>query len=227
MTRNTNARIAGLTFLLYFAVAFPSMVLSAKASGGENIAAPLVSIARHTTEMRITIVLELLSGFCALVLAVTLYGITRDEDRELAMLGFACRVGEGLAGAFPLTTLGLLWLATNAGPSAPDVPSANALATYLLKVGTWQTISASLLFAVGSTVFSYLLLRGRMIPVAIAWLGVFGSALVVVILPLQLAGFIAGPITQLVWIPVALFELTLAPWLLIKGVAPPVRRQAT
>ena len=82
-------------------------------------------------------------------------------------------------------------------------------------------------FAAGSTVFSYLLLRGRMIPVAIAWLGVFGSALVVVILPLQLAGLIAGPITQLVWIPVALFELTLAPWLLIKGVAPPVRRQAT
>jgi hypothetical protein len=220
MTRNTNARIAGLTFLLYIAVAFPAMVLSAKATGGEGSVAPLVSIAQHTTEMRLTIVLELLSGFCALVLAVTLYGITREEDRELAMLGFACRVGEGLAGVFPLTTLGLLWLATNTGPSAPDVTSANALAAYLMKVGTWQTISASLLFAAGSTVFSYLLLRGRMIPVAIAWLGLVGSALLVVILPLQLAGFATGAITQLVWIPVGLFELTLAPWLLIKGVAP-------
>jgi hypothetical protein len=226
MTRNTNARIAGLTFLLYIAVAFPAMVLSAKATGGGSIAAPLVSIAQHATEMRITVVLELLSGFCALVLAVTLYGITRDEDRELAMLGFACRVGEGLAGAFPLTTLGLLWLATNTGPGAPDVPSANALAAYLMIVGTWQTISASLLFAVGSTLFAYLLLRGRMIPVGIAWLGVFGSALLVVILPLELAGFITGPIAQLVWIPVALFELTLAPWLLIKGVAAAAPRQS-
>ena len=224
MTRRTNARIAGLTFLLYVAVAFPAMVLSARATGGESSAAPLLSIAQHTTEMRITIVLELLSGFCALVLAVTLYGITRDEDRELAMLGFACRIGEGLAGAFPLTTLGLLWLATNAGPNAPDPASANALAAYLLKVGTWQTISASLLFAMGSTVFAYLLLRGRMVPVALAWLGVLGSALLVVILPLQLAGFISGLITQLVWIPVALFELTLAPWLLIKGVAGPARQ---
>jgi len=206
MTRRTNARIAGLTFLLYIAVAFPSMVLSAKATGGESNAAPLLSIAQHTTEMRITIVLELLSGFCALVLAVTLYGITRDEDRELAMLG-------------------LLWLATNAGPGAPDPASANALAAYLLKVGTWQTLSASLLFAAGSTVFAFLLLRGRMVPVPLAWLGVLGSALLVVILPLQLAGFIT--VTELVWVPVGLFELTLAPWLLIKGVAEPARRQST
>ena len=225
MTRRTNARIAGLTFLLYIAVAFPAMVLSAKATGSGSIAVRLASIAQHTTEMRITIVLELLSSFCALVLAVTLYGITRDEDRELAMLGFAFRVSEGLAGAFPVTTLGLLWLATNTGTTAPDVAWANALAAYLLKVGPWQTISASLLFAAGSTVFAYLLLRGRMIPVALAWLGVIGSALLVVILPLQLAGVITGPIAQLAWIPVAIFELTLAPWLLIKGVAAPARRQ--
>jgi hypothetical protein len=131
-----------------------------------------------------------------------------------------------LLGVLPLTTLGLLWLATNAGPSAPDVPTANALAAYLLKVATWETISASLLFAVGSTLFSYLLLRGRMIPVGIAWLGVLASALLVFILPLQLAGFITGTIVQIVWLPVALFELTLAPWLLIKGVAAPARGQS-
>jgi len=83
------------------------------------------------------------------------------------------------------------------------------------------------LFAVGSTLFSYLLLRGRMIPVALAWLGVVGSALAVAILPLQLAGLITGPITQVVWIPVALFEITLAFWLIIKGVAAPISRQST
>ncbi len=226
MTRRTNARIAGLTFLLYIAVAFPSMVLSAKATGGDSISARLVNIAQHTTEMRITILLEVLSGFCGLVLAVTLYSITRDEDRDLAMLGFACRVAEGLAGVFPVTTLGLLWLATNAGPSAPNASSANALAAYLLRVGAWQTISASLFFAVGSTLFAYLLMRGRMISAPIAWIGVFGSALLVVVLPLQLAGFITGAITQLAWIPVAVFELTLAPWLLIKGVAAPTRSQS-
>ena len=226
MTRRANARIAGFTYLLYIAVAFPAMVLFGKATSGESTASQLATVAQHSTSLRVTILLGLVSCFCALVLAVTLYGITRDEDPELAMLAFACRVGEGLVAAVPFTTLGLLWLATSTGPTAPDVPSANALAAYLLKVGTWETTTAALLFAVGSTLFSYLLLRGRMIPVTLAWLGVFGSALPVVILPLQLAGFVTSSIIQLVWIPVAAFEITLAFWLIIKGVAAPARRQS-
>ena len=64
----------------------------------------------------------------------------------------------------------------------------------------------------------------RMIPSALAWLGVLASALLVVILPLQLAGLFGGTmswassITWLVWLPMLVFEVTLALWLMIKGV---------
>ena len=47
------------------------------------------------------------------------------------------------------------------------------------------------------------------------------SILLVVALPLQLAGFIEGPVTNFIWIPMLLFEVPLALWLLIKGVALP------
>ena len=227
MTRTTNARLAGFMFLFYIACALPQMILFERASRGDSVAARLASIAQHTPLMRWAIVLSLITFVDAFVLAVSLYGLTRDEDNELAVLALCCRIGEGVLGAIPIETLGLLWLATNADPSALDVPSAHALAAYLLKVGPWQTISASLFFAVGSTLFAYLLLRGRMIPAPIAWVGVFGSALLVVILPLQLAGYVTGVIAQVVWIPVALFELTLAPWLLIKGVTAPTRAHST
>jgi hypothetical protein len=222
MTGTTNARLAGFTFLLYIAVAFPAMLLFDKATGGQGAKAPLLIIASHLTEMRITAVLDLVSSFCALVLAVTLYGITRDEDRELAMLAFACRVGEGILAACPFATLGLVWLAANGAPDA----SSNTLAALLLKVGSWQGLSASILFAVGSTIFSFLLLRGRMVPAAIAWVGLAGSAFAVVVLLLQLPGFVSGPITALMWIPVALFEISLALWFLIKGVATSIRARA-
>ena len=222
MTRTTNARIAGATFLAYIAVAFPAMVLSSKATAGTTIPARLAGIAQHTATMRATIVLDLLSCLCALVLAATLYGITRDEDRELAMLAFACRVGEGLLAAFPFATVGLIWLATKA-PAAEDA-SRNALAAFLFGIEGTQGRSASVLFAVGSTLFSFLLLRGRMIPAALGWLGLLGSALLVVLLPLELAGFVAGGFVQIAWIPMAVFELTLAGWLLVKGVAPPRKR---
>ena len=113
----------------------------------------------------------------------------------------------------------MLWLATGGtGGDAPDAAAANALGAFLLKVRDWNTTISATFFAVGSTLFSYLLLRGRSVPVLLAWLGVIASALLVVCLPLQLADALRGPITLLMWIPVAVFELTLGPWLLIKGV---------
>src|SRR5438093_1551619 len=114
MTRRTNARIAGFTYLFYIAVAFPEMVLFDRATSGEGIAAKLGNIGQHATDV-----------------------------------------------------------------------------------------------------------RGRMVPVSLAWLGVVGSAWLVVGLPLQVAGFLRGPVTQLMWLPVAVFELVVAVWLLIKGVATP------
>jgi hypothetical protein len=65
-----------------------------------------------------------------------------------------------------------------------------------------------------------------MIPVALAWLGVLASVLLVVGLPLQMVGVLSGSVTQLMWIPMAAFEIPLALWLLIKGVAMPARRQS-
>ena len=40
-------------------------------------------------------------------------------------------------------------------------------------------------------------------------------------LPLQLAGWLRGPITSLMWLPMAAFEVPLGLWLLVRGVAPP------
>ncbi len=131
MTRATNARIAGFTFLFYIAAGIASMVLKGRP---------------HATD-----VLTLFTSLSALVLGVTLYAITREEDADLAMLALTCRVVEAMPG------------------------------------------EGAFFFAVGSTLFSWLLLRGRMIPVALAWLGVLASALLVVILPLQRGGLFGGP----------------------------------
>ena len=83
----------------------------------------------------------------------------------------------------------------------------------------------AIFFAVGSLIFSYLLLRGRTVPVSITWLGVFASGLLAVVLPLQLAGFSTGPLTGYYqWLPALVFQVVLGLWLLIKGVATPATR---
>jgi Domain of unknown function (DUF4386) len=162
-----------------------------------------------------------------LVLGVTLYGITRAEDHELAILGLVCRVAEGVLGSLNNIPayLGLLWLAkAGVGTGAPDAPTANALRAFLLMPGTSVPLGA-FFFAVGSFIFSYLFLRGRVVPVSIAWLGVFAFGLLAVVLPLQLAGFPSGPLTgYYLWLPALVFQIVLALWLLINGVATPATR---
>jgi hypothetical protein len=217
MTRATNARIAGFTFLAYIAAGVTSMVLFRRAASGEGIAEKLAGIAAHTTDLGVLVVLGLVQCFSALVLGVTLYAITREQDGDLAMLGLVCRIGEGLIAALSIPAmLALFWLATASGEGAPDTAATHALAAYLLRDDVALTAT---FFAVGSTAFAYLLLRGRMIPVPLAWLGVVASVVLVIGLPMQLAGWAHGRITSLMWLPMLAFEVPLGLWLLTKGVA--------
>ncbi len=225
MTRRANARIAGITLLFYIVVAFPSLTLMNRATSADGIAAQLARVAERASDVRLAILLTLLSCFSAIVLAVALYGITRDVDRELAMLVLAFRAGEGVLGAIGIPmTQGLLWLATvKAGAGAPDAATTHALGAFLLMPAQGAMVGAPF-FAVGSTIFSYLLLRGRLVPAPLAWLGVLASALVVVGSPLQLAGFLQGPVTTFIWLPLIAFEVPLGLWLITKGVAVPATR---
>lgn len=214
MTRATNARIAGATFLLYVALGIGQMVFGRSTRGGD-IPARLAAVAAHSTEARIGILMSIVIGVVAMLLAVSLYGLTRDVDRDLSALGLACRGIEASLGFFPVAGLGMLWLATT-GRDAVSGASAQALGTLLVQLGRWQVLVAATLFALGSTAFCWLLLRGRIIPRGLAWLGVGASVLLVLALPLQMAGYVSGMVAQLIWLPMALFEIPLGIWLLIR-----------
>jgi Domain of unknown function (DUF4386) len=227
MTRTTNARIAGFTYLFYAVIGVCIELLMHQARGVDGDAAMLARIGQYATNVRLAILITLLECLSSLVLAVTLYGITRDEDHDLALLGLVCRVAEGVLGSVNNIPgyLGLLWLAkAGGGTGVLDIPTTNALRAFLLMPGP-SVLPGAIFFAVGSLIFSYLLLRGRMVPVSIAWLGVFALGLLVVVLPLQLAGFSTGPLTGYYqWLPALVFQVVLALWLLIKGVATPTTR---
>jgi hypothetical protein len=226
MTRTTNARIAGFTYLFYAAIGICGETLMHQARGVAGDSAELARLGQYAMNVRLMILIVLLECFSALVLAVTLYGITRHEDHELAVLALVCRVAEGVLLTLKIPNyLGLLWLArAGGGTGAPDISTTNALRTFLLMPVPSVPIG-TIFFAVGSLLFSYLLLRGRIVPVSIASLGLFASGLLAVILPLQLAGFSTGPLNGYYpWLPALAFQLVLGLWLLIKGVAAPTAR---
>lgn len=220
MTLKTNARLAGFAFLLYIAAGITSMALFARAtSGASGAVAKLASIAQHESLVRVTVLLTLVAFMCALVLGVTLYALTRSQDRELALLALCCRVTEGVVAATAaISSLQLLSVA-KASTVGADTASAQAFGGLMLQQGGSTGNIAATCFVIGSTLFSYLFLRARSIPVPLAWLGVVASGLLLVLLPMELAGIYK--VSFLMWMPMLAFELTFAFWLIIKGVAAP------
>ena len=88
----------------------------------------------------------------------------------------------------------------------------------LFKMGELILYSSASCLALGSTIYCYLFLRGRIIPVWLAWFGLFSSVILLGVLPLKLAGFIDSQLT-IICLPMLVFEIILAFWLIIKGVA--------
>lgn len=218
MTRPNQSRVAGSTFLLYIILGITTMIVSGRASRGETVAARLASMAAHETSIRIVAILGLVTCFVALALGVSLYALTREEDQDIARFGLACRIVEAVLGAtlMPLS-LTLMTLADAANGSGANAAAAQTLGTFLLAARRFNPTIGALFFTVGSTAFCWLLLRGKMIPMALAWLGVIASVLLVVALPLELAGALRGSVTNLIWIPMALFEIPVGFWLIVKG----------
>jgi len=226
MTRKTNARLAGFMFLFYIATGLANLALFNQAASGEGTAAKLASIAQHATTVRLTVLLTMCGFVSAVVLGVTLYALTRDEDRDLALLALCCRVTEGvLAAGSAVRTPQLLAVAmASTAAAAPDAAAAQAFGALMLNQGGWTGNISAICFVMGSTLFSYLFLRARSIPLPLAWLGVLASVLLVVALPLGLLGVIQ--VGFLMWMPMLVFEVLFALWLLIKGVATPASRRA-
>jgi hypothetical protein len=214
-------RIAGSMFLFYIAISIISMAISNQAtSGADGVAAKLSSIAQHLPLMRLTALLSLFTFFVAAVLAVALYVLTRNQNPYIALLALCCRIAEGIVIAFSAVwTLGLMSVATASTiATASDSATAQALGGFLMQQDGSSTIISATCFAVGSTIYSYLFLRARSIPVLLAWFGLFASMLLVVALPLQLLGFLSEAVNIFIWLPVLVFEVMLALWLLFKGV---------
>src|SRR5207248_2541073 len=91
----------------------------------------------------------------AFALAVAFYGLTRDYDRELALLALVCRVAEGvIAVVSAVTKQALLAVATAAagatagGATAADTAAANALGSALFSVQGLATLLGATAFAI-------------------------------------------------------------------------------
>lgn len=220
MSRATNARIAGATLILYIVTGIAALVIMGPVSQPPAIADKLAAFASESWRVRVALLLAPLMFCYAVILGVTLRALTREDDSDLAEAGMVFRVAEGTIGlALASVTAALLWLATSGLASGLDPASVGAVAAALTRIDRMSTFLSAFAFSIGSLCFSLVFVRARSLPPILAWLGVVASALLVVALPLQLAGLSPGGTlaANLVWLPMLVFEVWLAVRLLGKG----------
>jgi hypothetical protein len=212
-------RVAGFAFLFLIMVVLASGVPWNAVRRTDGIADTLASISEHASSIRVGLLLSIVGAITTLVLAGMLYAILVAQDRNLAVLALACRAVEaGLYAVGMFDTLALLSM-SNGSPN--DSPSVAALANLLMDARWMGTNIGAIFFAAGSTIYCYLLLTARSIPVPLAATGLVGSLIILVGVPLQTA-FSVRTFTgasALIWFPIGIFEISTGVWLLVKGAA--------
>jgi hypothetical protein len=132
MTQRAEARTAGYAYLSYIVFTMSSITLYSKAIAGNGPFQQLSSLSRMISTARVTVLLDLLQIVCALVLAATLYRITKGVDATLALVAMSFRLGEGLLGSLPLLgKLELMQLATAATANVGDATGYTLLENHI------------------------------------------------------------------------------------------------
>jgi hypothetical protein len=216
------ARVAGVAFLVTMAaVVLANFLVHERLVVLGNPAETARNIMAHERLFRISIAGDLI--YCAglVVLLTALYVILRPVSRGLALLGALSRLVYALM--WVLMTLNLFYvlrLVRGTGVArAPEGDRLQTLMSVYLSTRFEQYYVGLLFFALASAVCSYLWLKSRYVPRALAALGLISSVWCAVCTLV----FIIFPdftdVVNLWWFdsPMGLFEIALALWLLVKG----------
>ena len=217
------ARLAGFLFLFLIATVGVSSALLGSVEG-DNISETLRNVSEDEFSVRVSVVLLIVAGISTLMLAAMLYAITKHVDRNLAVLALACRAVEAGLYAVAITSALTLLSLSEGTPTSAEL----ALGDFAMNLDSWETNIGAIFFAVGSTLYSSLLLRARSIPVVLAALGLVASLILVVGVPIQTAASrdTVDGAGIVIWIPMIVFEISTGVWLAIKGARAPERERA-
>ncbi len=162
---------------------------------------------------------ELIMYASVVILAWALYVILKPVNKNLALLALLWRLVEAILGCISvLSGLIVLQLLNGENYSAAfETEQLQALVRLFLDV-QWAVVTILFVFiSLGTIVFCYLFFKSKYIPRILAAFGIFSFLLALIgsfvniLVPNNTAMMIFGP-------PVALFEVAIGLWLLIKGV---------
>jgi hypothetical protein len=218
------AKVAGILYLFTILAAnFVEFYVRRRVIVPADALRTATNIAHHEQLFRLGITTDLIMLAASVILVVALYVILKPVNRNLALLAVFWWLVECCIAA---ATAGIDFAAVLSLTGSNSLPALNreqlqALARLLISLDGGGNRAAALFFGVGSTMFCYLWFKSRYIPRLLAALGILAS-LVPTLVPLSTIVFSSLADLPLrragTGIPIAIFEVAVGLWLLIKGI---------
>jgi hypothetical protein len=221
-SRDGRATTAGLLFIAASATSLVATALLGSLLHGSGV---LATVALHQDRLLTAALFQLLAAFTSAAIAVTLYPVLRPHAAAMALGAVAFRLIEGVFSA--LSAAGTLMLVSLSG-QLPVGASAQAAADLVRDMRDSAACVSVLAFYTGATLYYLIFYQSQLIPRWLSSWGLVGTALGFIsglLVLFQSIGVLSG--TQVVLnLPIAVQEMVLAVWLIVKGFSPTNKTQA-
>jgi hypothetical protein len=220
---NSTRKIAvmtGVIFIIATVAALLAAALLPVMTGNDY----LTKFSAHSNQVAASSFFYLIAAFGSAGIAISMYPVLKESNVTLALGSVIFRAMEAVLYMVAIVSLlSLLTLShnlTNAGLA--DLSSLEAVGDSLRNARDLATLLAVFAFSLGAFMYYYLFFQSRLIP---RWLSGWGiAAIILMMTACVLALFNGKPVTgyTLLVIPIALQEMVLAVWLIVKGFSPSV-----
>ncbi len=221
-----NSRALGAAFLLQFITSLISgAFLLEPLLASDSIIETMTNIANHPTQLRLVILLDMITALGIIFLGVMLFITLRKQNEKIALVALGFYILEAaLLATSRIATISLLQISQESVITGhPD---------YLQVIGTTTLESMSfvggtlhmLVFCLGAILFYYLLDKARIVP---RFLSLWGLITVFPCLIATLLNLFGYEVPFLVYVPYVPFEFVVGAWILVKGFsdAPDIEQQ--
>ncbi len=214
-----TAVITGVLFIVATVASLAAAALVPVLSGTDY----LTRVAANASQVAGGAILYLVAAFTSVGIAIALYPVLKKWNAGMALGSVVFRTLEagmyiaGVVSLLSLATLSQHFANAGAGAGAAELASFQAIGDSLRSVREHASVVAVFAFSLGAFLYYYVFFQSRLIP---RWLSGWGiAASILMLTACLLALFSDSPVTGyvLLALPLAVQEMALAVWLIVKG----------
>ncbi|MFW9916040.1 MAG: DUF4386 domain-containing protein [Candidatus Thorarchaeota archaeon] len=221
-TYKTNARMVGILFLAAIAAGVLAIPLLQSIQEAPD---DLAEVSENESQVLLGALFMLIMAVACASIVIPMYPVLKKHNEPLALSSVGFRLIESVTYlVFALIMLSIVKLSQEfVEAGAPDTSYYQTLATLLLAASDWIfLIGSGLFFPLAAQMYCYIFYQSKLVPRWLSGWGFIAATLMMINAMLVILDIytVSSIIFTLLNVPLALNEITLAIWLIVKGFDP-------